>query len=127
MKCKNCGKELDPNKDFCFFCGASYKNKELDNKIKKDLNKENVEEKQVDNVITIIFGIVLFLSVSALISFYIFFEVLNVFTIGGTGGFFANIKLVLPIVIVLLIFIVISIYGLVTTTINNTKKEKEKK
>ena len=117
MKCKNCGKELDPNKDFCFFCGASYKNKELDNKIKKDLNKENVEEKQeekqVDNVITIIFGIVLFLSVSALISFYLFFEVLNVFTIGGTGGFFANIKLVLPIVIVLLIFIVISLYGLI--------------
>ena len=44
MKCKNCGKELDPNKDFCFFCGASYKNKELDHHLKVALRELAIEE-----------------------------------------------------------------------------------
>lgn len=119
--CPKCSRELDTDKDFCVLCGTSYKNEELDNKIKEKLKKENKEEfkqddkespeKKESNIIPIIlYGLGILILGPFVLGAYILLSMFGIDNI--------NDSIELTVIVILFLLLIVGF----VTSINKRKK-----
>ncbi len=123
-KCPKCNRELDTNKDFCVLCGESYKNEELDNKIKEkiieeqkeEIKEEIKEEKQSVVIPIIIYGLAIIL-LGPLLSGILFF--LSLANLDVNDVSYNN-----PLLIILLIIVTIAVLGIILLLRKDNNQKK---
>ena len=117
-KCPKCNRELDTNKDFCVLCGESYKNEELDNKIKEKIIEEQKEENKSVVIPIIIYGLAIILLGPLVIGILSFLSLASMDV--------NEVSYKHPLLIILLILVIVSVIGIIILLRKDNKSNQKK-
>ena len=123
-KCPKCNRELDTNKDFCVLCGESYKNEELDNKIKEKIIEEQKEEiKEENNKETSIIPIIIYGLAIIIIGPFVFGILFLVSMFGADPN---EVLLNNPLLLIIVIVLILLALGIILLLRKDNKSNQKK-